>query len=304
MWGDTADGLVVNEVIDSQWSDTPSSWVSQFLGYEVKLVQFDTSGPSRDAYPFYKPPALAQDTELLELKRPRGIEFQDEYPLLIATVESLKELQAQIRDAVLAADGTDGRGGAPVGGKLFKPDAWKTKVTSNDTGAKQIAGQALTSGQREEWLSMLRFRPNIVLKSSKGSTPIKAWEEDCWTKIQIDNLKVHLDDATDTQDQSRPSTVEMHLVSRCERCLLTTVDPETAERDVSVPLAFLRRSRNQVKKVPLDEQGKPKTGASGRPGPCFGIYAVVPEGKGGNISVGASATCIWSNDSNSQRRPE
>lgn len=53
----------------------------------------------------------------------------------------------------------------------------------------------------------------------------------------------------------------IHLVARCERCILTSVDPQTAERDIQVPLGLLRRSRK------LHKHEK-------RAGPCFGMYGV------------------------------
>lgn len=103
MWGDTADGVLVDEILadplDSPPTEhkpirTPSQWISSFLGYEVILLQFRPQGPKRNAFPLYKTPDMlgvqggADDEALQELKAPRGIEFQDEYPLLVCTVES------------------------------------------------------------------------------------------------------------------------------------------------------------------------------------------------------------------------
>lgn len=119
MWGDFADGRVpeLADTDNSEWQSGPSEWISQvscasrkarsdwkrqfstdfllamlppaqFLGYDVLLIQFDLQGPRRDAFPLYKAPETAKNTELQELRKPQGIEFQDEYPLLIATVES------------------------------------------------------------------------------------------------------------------------------------------------------------------------------------------------------------------------
>lgn len=223
-------------------------------------------------------------------------------PLLPSTAR-LKALQAQIRDAALASDDSDGRGGPRIGGKMFQQERWREKIGAG-TSATDKSSESSTNptDSAAEWLSMLRFRPNIVLQSrdDAGMTPLQAWEEDQWTSI----------DFAPAGDQATPEAnraVKLHLVARCERCLLTTVDPQTAERDVSVPLAFLRRSRNQVKKVALDENGLPipadAQAASGkkqagtkssRPGPCFGIYAVVPSDGTGRLAVGDTAECIWS----------
>ncbi|CAO1619833.1 unnamed protein product [Parajaminaea phylloscopi] len=306
MWGDTADAYIVDEVVSSEagrsYSGTPSQWLSLFLGYEVKLVQFDPEGVHRDAFPFFRPPVLAKGVILEELKKPRGIEFQDEYPLLVATVESLKDLQEQIRAASFATDGSDGRGGKAIGGKLFKAELWKEKILQfSQEVSKAIDDEAdLTSEQRQTWLNIQRFRPNIVLRSSRShdKPTIKAWEEDCWTKLQFGRAGDD-DQASDPTATQVDVGVQMHVVSRCERCLLTSVDPVTADRDVSVPLAFLRRNNSRVKEVPLDEHGVPKGGDDkGKAGPCFGMYAVVPESGQGKLAVGDSVTCFWSSDGN------
>ncbi len=56
-----------------------------------------------------------------------------------------------------------------------------------------------------EPLSMARFRPNIVVS---GAAP---WAEDSWSRLRIGG-------------------VELAVVSPCERCVLTTIDPETQEK--------------------------------------------------------------------------
>lgn len=305
MWGDTADGRIVQS-LDPAASPSPSEWLSSFLGYPVHLIQFDPQGPKRDAFPFYRRPDLIDEkgSEMDELRKPRGIEFQDEYPLLIASIESLHALQDQIRDAVLASDETtDGRGGPRVGGKLFKAENWKEKVTSADP--KTAA----------PWLSMLRFRPNIVV-SGGSDEQIEAWEEDKWTMLEIDTVASASSStpgskASPATSPSSTKPLQLHLSAHCERCLLTTVDPFTAERDVSIPLAFLRRSRNEVKKHPLGPDGLPLgkmsivAGKEGRKGPCFGVYGVPAadeeaDGAGvgkGLVRVGDEVRCYWrSND--------
>lgn len=304
MWGDTADGRIV-QCLDPSASPSPSEWLSSFLGYPVHLIQFDPQGPKRDAFPFYRRPDLVDEkgSDMEELTKPRGIEFQDEYPLLIASVESLQALQGQIRDAVLASDETtDGRGGSRVGGKLFKAENWKEKVTSADP--KTAA----------PWLSMLRFRPNIVVSggSDAHASSIEPWEEDKWTMLEIDTVASASSSTSDRKtstaaDPSATESLQLHLSAHCERCLLTTVDPITAERDVSIPLAFLRRSRNEVKKHPLGPDGLPLgkmsivAGKEGRKGPCFGVYGVpvakeeaagAAMGKG-LVRVGDEVRCYW-----------
>ena len=72
---------------------------------------------------------------------------------------------------------------------------------------------------------MLRFRPNLIV------TADRAHAEDDWQRIRIGD-------------------VEFDLVKQCARCVLTTVDPNTGERDTSgEPLRTLiqyRRSSSGV----------------------------------------------------------
>ncbi|MDP2243683.1 MOSC domain-containing protein [Pseudomonas sp.] len=54
-------------------------------------------------------------------------------------------------------------------------------------------------------LSMLRFRPNLVVAGSK------AYAEDSWKRIRIGEM-------------------EFRVVKGCSRCIMTTLDPQTGER--------------------------------------------------------------------------
>lgn len=70
-------------------------------------------------------------------------------------------------------------------------------------------------------LEMLRFRPNLVIEGSE------AYAEDSWKRIRIGD-------------------VEFRVVKPCSRCILTTVDPSTGERDSArEPLATLSTYRKQ-----------------------------------------------------------
>ncbi len=66
-------------------------------------------------------------------------------------------------------------------------------------------------------LSMSRFRPNLVV----AGTP--AWSEDGWRRIRIGDAV-------------------LRAVKGCERCVMTTVDPDTAARGKE-PIATLARHR-------------------------------------------------------------
>jgi uncharacterized protein YcbX len=123
----------------------------------------------------------------------------------------------------------------------------------------------------EAGIKMQTFRPNIVLKTRDGQAQFPAFSEDSWETIWIENDEGDL---------------PIHLVARCKRCLLTAVNPETAQKDVNVPLNLLRQSRYRVKKA---------EGESGRKGPCFGIYGVPERIKESytSISVGDRVRVRW-----------
>lgn len=70
-------------------------------------------------------------------------------------------------------------------------------------------------------LSMLRFRPNLVVT---GSEP---YAEDGWKRIRI-------------------GEVEFEVAKGCSRCILTTIDPQTGERNAQrEPLATLKTYRER-----------------------------------------------------------
>jgi uncharacterized protein YcbX len=72
-------------------------------------------------------------------------------------------------------------------------------------------------------VSMVRFRPNVVVA---GSAP---WAEDGWTALRIGEAR-------------------FRAVKPCGRCVVTTVDPDTAEKGRE-PLATLARHRRIGGKV-------------------------------------------------------
>ncbi|KAJ9476802.1 MOSC domain-containing protein [Pseudozyma hubeiensis] len=260
MYGDYADGRVAALPDGSDCKSTPSEWLSRFLGYPALLLHFDTtSSTTRDAFPIFKPPtdsSLWSTNDRSELHRKRGIEFQDEYPLLVASQESLDFVRSQLFSALASSD-SDGRGG------------------------RRITGIDATKWSSPEALNMARFRPNIVIK---GNGELPAFSEDSWERIWI------------LPNSSQESSVKaiLQLVARCQRCLLTAVDPISAEKDPSVPLKLLNRSRMRIKKVAGVE------GGNGRAGPCFGMYAIpLPlgdsdgEGRYGGFVKGDAIRVRW-----------
>ena len=74
-------------------------------------------------------------------------------------------------------------------------------------------------------LSMLRFRPNLVVSGSA------AYAEDDWRRIRI-------------------GEVEFEVAKGCSRCILTTIDPQTGERDPArEPLSTLKTYRQREGEV-------------------------------------------------------
>ena len=71
-------------------------------------------------------------------------------------------------------------------------------------------------------LEMLRFRPNLVIEGCE------AYAEDGWKRLRIGDL-------------------EFRVVKPCSRCIMTTVDPQTGERDADrEPFATLQKYRSEA----------------------------------------------------------
>ncbi|KIM47725.1 hypothetical protein M413DRAFT_439401 [Hebeloma cylindrosporum] len=128
-------------------------------------------------------------------------------------------------------------------------------LSEESTGAieKELQSHIGTQGIDERWrtdsVPIERFRPNIIFR---GGGP---FAEDDWEEIRIGS------------DNSPPIT----LVSKCTRCLLPNVNPETGERDKAVPYKVLMKFR-----IGLDPTHRMK--------PCVGCNAV-PYGNG-TVKVG------------------
>lgn len=85
------------------------------------------------------------------------------------------------------------------------------------------ASLADLNGRLKEPVSMRRFRPNLIVAGAS------AFEEDTWSKIQIGDLT-------------------FRVVKPCARCVLITVDPQTAEKGAE-PLKTLSSYRFENNKV-------------------------------------------------------
>ncbi|KAF9486556.1 hypothetical protein BDN70DRAFT_870140 [Pholiota conissans] len=114
---------------------------------------------------------------------------------------------------------------------------------------KHVGTQGIDAKWSTDSVPIERFRPNIVVH---GGGP---FAEDNWEEISIGA-------------ESSPSIT---LVSKCTRCLLPNVSPETGVRDNAVPYKVLMKFR-----IGLDPVEKMK--------PCVGCNAV-PSGNG-SVKVG------------------
>lgn len=91
-------------------------------------------------------------------------------------------------------------------------------LLTTEASLATLNDQVLAGGpEGREPLSMTRFRPNVVVS---GSAP---WVEDDWRRVRI-------------------GEATFRLVKGCARCVLTTIDPDTAERERE-PIASLARVR-------------------------------------------------------------
>ncbi|KAJ7070680.1 hypothetical protein C8F01DRAFT_975612 [Mycena amicta] len=102
--------------------------------------------------------------------------------------------------------------------------------------SNHIGKQGVEERWRTEKLVIERFRPNIVFRGAG------AFAEDNWQQIRIGSTTIS-------------------LVSKCLRCLLPNVSPETGERDKAVPYKIIMKFRTG-----LDPQFAMK--------PCVGINGV------------------------------
>lgn len=145
------------EAIDQ--GDEAARWFTQALGQEVRLV--------------YMPRNVYRSSRMVDLEDRVQTGFSDGYPLLIASQESLVDLNSRL--------------GTPI--------------------------------------PIERFRPNIVV--SRCGRP---YEEDDWHTIHM-------------------SGVTMRVMSRCARCVITTTDHRTGERNSKEPTATLAKYRREGKEV-------------------------------------------------------
>ena len=110
-------------------------------------------------------------------------------------------------------------------------------------------------------ITIERFRPNIIIE---GTTP---WSEDSWKVVRINGA---LPSSLPSLPFLSSAALDLDVASRCARCQVPNVDPETAEKNKHEPWDTLMTYRR------VDEGIKYK--------PCFGMLCV-PRGEG-ELEVG------------------
>jgi len=125
-------------------------------------------------------------------------------------------------------------------------------LVANQDSLDQLNGELAANGYQH--VPMNRFRPNIVIRG------IEPFSEHRASEVQGEDWRIR-------------------LVDECVRCLVTTIDQETAERDPArEPYLTLQRIN-------------PSSGE--KPAPVFGQNAVLGAGDGQRIRVGSRCTVAW-----------
>ncbi|KAG1886124.1 hypothetical protein F4604DRAFT_1724783 [Suillus subluteus] len=174
LWGkDDIEGYVCQTNIGR----SPSEILSEYMGLRVHLAMKGSR------------PRICPPTERFpDLDAPSY--FQDGFPLMLMSEESVAAVQERIRGMV---------------GMQGIEEKW-----SSDT------------------LQIERFRPNIVIKGAGAP-----FFEDILTEFTVDSHHKSVDKASPV----------IRLVSKCTRCMLPNVHPETGVRDKAVPLKVLMKHR-------------------------------------------------------------
>jgi uncharacterized protein len=190
--GPLVDVTIWDDRVPARLADTGAGdWFSEVIGRPLRLVHLDD--PRRRPVD----PDVAAPGDV--------VSFADGFPVLLASEESLGQLNAWIAEGPRAADGP---------------------------------------------LPMTRFRPNLVVAGAP------AFAEDGWRRIRV-------------------GEVEFRVLTPCIRCVLTTIDPDTAVR-TKEPLVTLARHRRFGQKLLFAMNLVPEAPLASR----------VPEDPYGSVRVG------------------
>lgn len=239
IWGAYVDGYAVSKEADEK--------LSAYFGKQVRLVR---KGPSpRESGPT-DPDGKVEWSDAV-------LRYQDFFPVLVASAESLRDVQRTLTASVYP------------------------QYSSEDSNADAKAYKVPPSVNREYWtpeelssLPITRFRPNIIVDNAphSSSDPLTPWEEDAWTAAELFESS-ETDKAEKGVEAEGKGRAGIYMLAKCARCMVPNIDPETGVRDMHLPYRVLQEFR-QVDKVAA-QKGKP----------CFGMLSV-PRERQGLVKVG------------------
>lgn len=234
IWGAYVDGYAVSKQADDK--------LSAYFGKAVRLVR---KGPSpRESGP--------TDPDGNVEWKDAVLRYQDFYPCLVASAESLRDVQRTLTASVYPS------------------------MQDGDEAAK--AYKVPPSVNREYWtpeelssLPITRFRPNIIVDDAPGAeSKLSPWEEDGWSAAELFDAKADAPLGAEAEHKGRAG---IYMLAKCARCMVPNIDPETGVRDNYLPYRVLQEFR-QVDPVAA-KKGKP----------CFGMLSV-PREEHGVVRVG------------------
>ncbi|CAO1620134.1 unnamed protein product [Sympodiomycopsis kandeliae] len=244
IWAHTVDGYAV-----SQEADTA---LSRFFGKPVRLVR---KGPSER-------PSGPDD-----LRENATVNFQDFCPLLVTNEASIRHVQQTLLKNIYPSEDDD-----DVQDPL-NMDVPQVRVPA------LIERDYWTPSQIES-LSIIRFRPNVVLESTRTDTGVPAlqpWEEDGFLDLEIFSPSDNEATSLYGKDARNKGKVGISCVARCARCTVPSIDPETGIRDAHLPYKMLQGYR--IVDPLYKKMGKPS----------FGVLSTIRQGSGqagGTLNVG------------------
>ena len=134
------------------------------------------------------------------------------------------------------------RSGSRFPGTAVPATPWASPMRTPFTSLRTEESLADASLQSSQALEMTRFRPNVVVRGAP-----RAYDEDDWREITL-------------------GATPLRLAKRCERCVMTTIDPATGERGPEPLRAFARYREDGVLVY-------------------FGVY-LVPDARGRTVRLG------------------
>ncbi|SPO22715.1 uncharacterized protein UTRI_01393 [Ustilago trichophora] len=237
IWGAYVDGYAVSKEADEK--------LSAYFGKQVRLVR---KGPSpRDSGPTNPDGKVEWEDAVLR--------YQDFFPCLVASAESLRDVQRTLTASVYPSMSSD---------KDQQVKAYKVPPSVN----------------REYWtpeelasLPITRFRPNIIVDDApNATTKLSPWEEDGWTAAELFDSSLTSEAPLGAEAEGL-GRAGIYMLAKCARCMVPNIDPETGVRDNHLPYRVMQEFR----------QVDPEAAKKGKP--CFGMLSV-PREKQGVVKVG------------------